>query len=129
MDLFLPLLLAFAVAMLFMSFRNQKKRTQAMNDIKAQAVPGARIQLSSGLFGTVHSDDGGENIEVEIAPGVITTWNRLAIREVVTDHTDTEAPDWAADAGADEIGLDEQITEIPSDDAPEASNDPDTKDK
>lgn len=129
MDLFLPLLLAFAVVMLFMSFRNQKKRTQAMNDIKAQAVPGARIQLSSGLFGTVHSDDGGENIEVEIAPGVVTTWNRLAIREVVAEHPDADIQDWASDGTDEQIELDEQITEISAEDAPEASNDPDTKDK
>ncbi len=119
MDLFIPLMLAFAVAMLFVSFRNNKKRTQAMNDIRAQAVPGARVQLTCGLNGTIHSDDGGESIDIEIAPGVVTTWNRLAIREVVAEQT----------PGTGEAPAIESVTDEAADDAPEAQSDVDSKDK
>lgn len=129
--LFLPLILALAVAFLFISFRNQKKRTAAMAELKAQAVPGARIQLTSGLFGTLHSDDGGDTVDVEIAPGVITTWNRLAIREVVPEAT---AGDQDQDAlhddhlDADPLHGDNTDTS-PSGDAPESTDDHDSKDK
>lgn len=118
-SLFLPLMLALLVVFLFISFRNQKKRTKAMEELKAQAVPGARIQLSSGLFGTVHSDDGGESIEVEIAPGVITTWNRLAIRDVIAEQPVAPAED--------AVPEDDTPTDVaPNDDTP---NDGDSKDR
>lgn len=123
MDLFIPLMLAFAVAMLFVSFRNNKKRTQAMNDVRAQAVPGARVQLTCGLYGTIFSDDGGEDIDIELAPGVVTTWNRLAIREVVTEQAGAEAP--AIETVADDVTVDENLL----DDAPEPRPDTDSKDK
>lgn len=135
--LFLPLILALAVAFLFISFRNQKKRTAAMAELKAQAVPGARVQLSCGLFGTLHSDDGGDTVDVEIAPGVITTWNRLAIREVVAEQQDPEldgtVPDDASSIFDDENPTDENPTdENPTgteDDSPVSPDDNDSKDK
>lgn len=127
-NLFLPLMLAMAVAFLFLSFRNQKKRTAAMEQLKAQAVPGARIQLSSGLFGTVRSDDGGETVDVEIAPGVITTWNRLAIREVVAESGASEAS--SADEAVDDSAADDTaataetvIDETVINDAPDSTTD------
>ncbi|MFZ2512625.1 MAG: preprotein translocase subunit YajC [Gordonia sp. (in: high G+C Gram-positive bacteria)] len=130
MDLFIPLMLAFAVAMLFISFRNQKKRTKAMNDVRAQAVPGARVQLTCGLHGTIFSDDGGENVDVEIAPGVVTTWNRLAIREVVADDAPAAAEAPAIETVTDDVptndtGIDDKLIG----DAPEARPDTDSKDK
>lgn len=136
MDLFIPLMLAFLVAMLFISFRNQKKRTQAMNNVRAQAVPGARVQLTSGLYGTIFSDDGGENVDIEIAPGVVTTWNRLAIREVVAEQppvTGAAVPavdDVEVDvADTDGVTDDVTIDDVTIDDTPDARSDSDSKDK
>ncbi|MFT3662526.1 MAG: preprotein translocase subunit YajC [Gordonia sp. (in: high G+C Gram-positive bacteria)] len=83
-----PLLLimfALLAGFMFLSFRNNKKRQQAQQELRDQAVPGARIQLTCGLFGTVVADDGGDSVEVEIAPGVVTTWNKLAVRDVVSE--------------------------------------------
>ncbi|MFM9376151.1 preprotein translocase subunit YajC [Gordonia sp. VNK21] len=88
-QLLFPLLLALAAAFLFMSFRNQKKRAAAMTEMQNQAVSGARVQLHAGLFGTIVGDSEGPTVDVEIAPGVVTTWNRLAIREVVSDDAET----------------------------------------
>ncbi len=119
-NLFLPLMLALLVAFLFLSFRNQKKRTAAMAELRAQAVPGARVQLTSGLYGTVRADDGGDDVEIEIAPGVITTWNRLAIREVVADEPHDEAVDDT---------LEEAIVAESGDDAPNSTDRNDSKDK
>jgi len=85
MDLFFPLMLALLAIFMFFSFRNQKKRAAAMAEMQSEAVDGARVQLHAGIFGTVVGDPEGETVDVEIAPGVVTTWNKLAIREVVKD--------------------------------------------
>lgn len=123
--LFLPLMLAMLVVFLLLSFRNQKKRAAAMAELRAQAVPGARVQLSSGLYGTVRRDDGGEDIEIEIAPGVVTTWNRLAIREVVGDDGGS-----AAGAGAEVAGeADGSGGAEPGGDSPQAATDNPAPDK
>ncbi len=55
-------------------------------------VPGSRVMTTSGLHGTVTAvaDD---TIELEIAPGVHTTWIRAAVREVVVPAVSSEAPD------------------------------------
>lgn len=52
-----------------LELRNQKKARAKMEDLQSSAVPGTRIQLSCGIYGTVSSDNGGETIDVEIAPG------------------------------------------------------------
>lgn len=148
--LFLPLMLALLVGFMFLSFRNNKKRQQAQQQLQAQAVPGARVQLTSGLFGTIVGDE-GETVEVEIAPGVVTTWNRLAIRDVITEGADAPAvetededafrvPDYteedaARDAAAEKAAAEKAAPENAAgekvaDDAPEiAPADTDTKDK
>ncbi len=128
--LFLPLMLALLVAFMFISFRNNKKRQAAQAELKAQAVPGARVQLSCGLYGTVAADHGGETVEIEIAPGVVTTWNRLAIRDVLTEHAD----DADTDTADEQETIDDEFTEIAThdaenDDAPPSGDDATAKDK
>ncbi len=81
MDLvvFLPLILIMGAFMFFAS-RKQKKAMQATIDLHESLSVGDRIHTTSGLQGTITgiSDD---NIELEIAPGVITTWMKLAVRD------------------------------------------------
>ncbi|MEJ9080018.1 MULTISPECIES: preprotein translocase subunit YajC [Gordonia] len=94
-NLIIPLMLAAMAVFMFMSIRNQKKRAAAATEMQSSVVPGSRVQLHSGLFGTVVDPSGEEVVTIEIAPGVVTEWNRLAIREVITtdeDATDTSDP-------------------------------------
>lgn len=132
--LFLPLMLALAVAFLFISFRNNKKRQAAQAELKAQAVPGARVQLSCGLYGTIAADEGGDTVDVEIAPGVVTTWNRLAIRDVLTEqpaadvhHDDVEVDE--TDVEQPRIDLEKDASAASADDAPTSDDTADSKDK
>jgi preprotein translocase, YajC subunit len=95
---FLPLLVVLGAFMFFAS-RKQKKLMQATIDLHNSLRVGDRIHTTSGLQGTIRgiSDD---YIELEIAPGVVTTWMKLAVRDKIEPET-TEADDTPADDTAD----------------------------
>jgi preprotein translocase subunit YajC len=88
MDLvvFLPLLIILGAFMFFAS-RRQKKAMQATIDLHESLTIGDRINTTSGLRGTITgiSDD---SIDLEIAPGVITTWMKLAVRDRLASDDD-----------------------------------------
>lgn len=76
--------------MMYFGMRKQKRQAAAIQQMQETVVPGARIMTTSGLHGTVTAvaDD---TIELEIAPGVRTTWVRAAVREVVVPVQDEAA--------------------------------------
>lgn len=81
--LLFPLLLALLAGFMFLSMRKQKKRMTEMQDMQNSVSTGTRVQLTSGLFGTVIDATQSDVVDVEIATGVVTRWNRLAIMRVV----------------------------------------------
>ncbi|MFI5612992.1 preprotein translocase subunit YajC [Amycolatopsis sp. NPDC051903] len=95
-NLLLPLLLLVVVAVpLVLGTRKQKKQQAAQQDLQKSIAPGDRVMTTSGLYGTVADASGDDTIDIEIAPGVVTTWLRIAVREkiapaVETDETETE---------------------------------------
>lgn len=92
MDLvvFLPLLIIMGAFMYFAS-RRQKKAMQATIDLHNSLEIGDRIHTTSGLQGTI-TGIGDDYVDVEIAPGVVTTWMKLAVRDRIVDdiEDDTE---------------------------------------
>jgi preprotein translocase subunit YajC len=101
MDLvvFLPLLIILGAFMFFAS-RRQKKAMQATIDLHNSLKIGDRVHTTSGLVGTITgiTDD---NVELQIAPGVVTTWMKLAVRDRIDDDIDdtdddTEETDYEA---------------------------------
>ena len=88
MDLvvFLPLLIIMGAFMYFAS-RRQKKAMQATIDLHNSLEVGDRVHTTSGLQGTITgiTDD---SVDLEIAPGVITTWMKLAVRDKIVDDLD-----------------------------------------
>ena len=103
MDLlvFLPLLVILGAFMYFAS-RRQKKAMQATIDLHNSLQVGDRVHTTSGLQATITglTDD---TVDLEIAPGVVTTWMKLAIRDRVEPNTDEYEDDEAEDT-ADETG-------------------------
>ena len=82
-SMLLPILMfALLGAMMFFGMRKQKRQVAESQKMQERLIPGARIMTTSGLHGTVTAvaDD---TIELEIAPGLRTTWVRAAVREVV----------------------------------------------
>ena len=88
MDLviFLPLLIIMGAFMYFAS-RRQKKAMQATIDLHNSLEVGDRVHTTSGLQGTI-TGIGDDYVELEIAPGVVTTWMKLAVRDRVADDVD-----------------------------------------
>lgn len=76
---FLPLFIAMGVFM-FLGARRQRKAMQATIDLHESLQVGDRVQTTSGLYGTITgiTDDA---VDIEIAPGVVTNWTKLAIRD------------------------------------------------
>jgi preprotein translocase subunit YajC len=94
MDLvvFLPLLIIMGAFMYFAS-RRQKKAMQATIDLHNSLQVGDEVHTTSGLRATITgiTDD---YVDLEIAPGVVTTWMKLAVRDRVADDTDdTDEPE------------------------------------
>src|SRR6201993_128957 len=79
MVVFLPLLIVLGAFMFFAS-RRQKRAMQATIDLHESLHVGDRVHTTSGLQGTITgiTDD---NVDLEIAPGVVTTWMKLAVRD------------------------------------------------
>ena len=77
--LFLPFLLIMGGFMYFAS-RRQKRAMQATIDLHDSLRPGDRVHTTSGMEATVVTiaDD---TVDLEIAPGVVTTWMKMAIRD------------------------------------------------
>ena len=85
MDLvvFLPLLIILGAFMFFAS-RRQKKAMQATINLHNSLQIGDRVHTTSGLQGTI-SGVTDDTVDLEIAPGVVTTWMKLAVRDKITD--------------------------------------------
>ncbi len=94
--LFLPLLVMLALIMFFGS-RRQKRAMQNTIDLHESLRIGDRVHTTSGLEGTV-TDITEDDVRLEIAPGVVTTWLKLAIRDRVEPEIADDPVDEAAGA-------------------------------
>ncbi|MTD57099.1 preprotein translocase subunit YajC [Amycolatopsis pithecellobii] len=95
-QLFLPLLLMLVVAIpLIMGSRKQKRAAQEQKNLQTSLSEGDRVMTTSGLYGTVADTSDDTTIDIEIAPGVVTTWLRQAVREKVAPPVDDEFDDSA----------------------------------
>jgi preprotein translocase subunit YajC len=88
-QLLLPLLLIVVVAIpLVLGSRKQKRAAQEQQNLQSSLSVGDRVMTTSGLYGTVADTDGDTTIDIEIAPGVVTTWLRQAVREKVAGEVE-----------------------------------------
>lgn len=79
----LPLLLVLMLAFMFFQFRKQKKQMAATAAMQDSLTPGTKVMTSTGLYGSVVSVD-EDTIDLEIAPGITTTWVKRAVAKVLT---------------------------------------------
>ena len=98
---FLPMLAILGVFMYFAS-RRQKRAMQATIDLHESLRIGDQVQTTSGLHATIKriTDD---TVDLEIAPGIVTTWVKMAIgsrvEPEVLDTDDEEFGELADDPG------------------------------
>jgi preprotein translocase subunit YajC len=100
MQNFALLILMFGAVGVMMVFgsRNKKKQAIKAKELQESILPGSTVMTTSGLHATVTAI-GDDTIELEIAPGVYTTWVRAAVREVVvaaeTDQAEFDESEFA----------------------------------
>lgn len=107
--LFLPFLLIMGGFMYFAS-RRQRRAIQATIDLHDSLQPGERVHTTSGLEATIVAiaDD---TIDLEIAPGVVTTWMKLAIRDrILPDDDIDEELNEDLDKDVDDVAGERRVT-------------------
>jgi preprotein translocase subunit YajC len=82
--LLLPLIIVLFAVPLFMGTRKQKRAVAQQQQMQNELGYGDRVMTTSGLYGTVVSTT-DTSIDIEIAPGIVTSWLRAAVREKVAD--------------------------------------------
>ncbi|WP_309064284.1 preprotein translocase subunit YajC [Microbacterium sp.] len=102
MELILFGLLAVMLVFMFVNTRKRQKQLKAEQEEKAaKTLPGVKVLLQGGLYGTIVAYD-AEDLDkpalVEIAPGVVIEVHSQAILRIV-EPTDTDTA-VAADADA-----------------------------
>lgn len=89
--LLLTLLLVAALALpLILGSRRQKQAVAEAQRLQESLADGDRVMTTSGLQARVVSTADDSTVDLEIAPGVRTTWVRAAIREKLTDDESGE---------------------------------------
>lgn len=89
--LIFPLLIVFMIGMIFFSSRQRKKQQAQQETLQNSLSVGDVVVMTSGISGTIVDTDDERTIDLEIAPDVVTTWLRAAVREKLSPEV--EVPD------------------------------------
>jgi len=94
----LILILVVVVAFYLLMIRPQQRRRQQAAQKQDTVQPGARVRTTAGMYATVVDVD-GDDVVLEIAPGIEVRYMRKAVMDVVSGPEADDAP-------ADETGTD-----------------------
>lgn len=94
MDVLVLLLLIVAafLVLVVLPTRARNRQVQALHSMQRSLEIGTEVMTSSGLYGRVVRL-GADDLDLEVAPGVVTTWALLAIREVKSPTREPAASD------------------------------------
>ena len=108
---FLLLIVLVFVGFYFLMIRPQRRRQQQAQQQQRTLTPGAQVRTTAGMYATVTAVD-GDDVILEIAPGVEVRMMRRAIMEVVSPG-EPEETETVTDAHDEEYAEDD----APEDDA------------
>ena len=89
---FLLLIVVVFVGFYFLMIRPQRRRQQQVVQQQNTVTPGARVRTTAGMYATVIAVD-GDDVVLEVAPGVEVRYVRRAIMEVIAPGDQMEADD------------------------------------
>ncbi|MFG1781287.1 preprotein translocase subunit YajC [Rhodococcus oryzae] len=104
MELLFPLLILALLVPMFLGIRRQKKEMAKTAELQDSLNVGDRVLTTSGLHATV-VELGEGTVDLEVAPGIVTTWSRMVIRELLVED----------DEEFEEDDIDEIVDETPAD--------------
>lgn len=86
-----PLLIVLVfIGFYFLLIRPQRRRQQAVVQQQKTATPGALVRTTAGMYATVTAVD-GDDVVLEVAPGVEVRYLKRAIMEVINPGDAPEA--------------------------------------
>ncbi|HET9257041.1 MAG TPA: preprotein translocase subunit YajC [Pseudonocardiaceae bacterium] len=98
MELLPFLFIALLAVPLILNTRRQKRAMADAQRLQDSLTSGDRVMTTSGLYGTVVGVQDKTTVDLEIAPGVRTTWLRAAIREKIVNDAAEGDPRQVASA-------------------------------
>jgi preprotein translocase subunit YajC len=87
----LILILVVVVAFYLLMIRPQQRRRQQAAQKQNTIEPGARVRTTAGMYATVVDVD-GDDVILEIAPGIEVRYMRKAVMDVVSGPETDDAP-------------------------------------
>lgn len=122
MEIILFGLLAVMLVFMFLNTRKRQKQMKEQQEEKAsKTIPGAKVLLQGGLYGTVVSYDPvdlDKPAEIELAPGTVIEVHSQAILRVVDP---TEPVDSHDEDDADAAALDAPVEDVVADEHPDVT--------
>lgn len=117
---FLPLLIIVVLFGLFyfVMIRPQRNRQRRVQEMQNQVEPGARVRTTAGMYATV-TDVDGDDVLLEVAPGVNLRFMKRAIMDVVPEETGDDAEEAETAEDAEEAGPAAEAPAQPEAAAPE----------
>jgi preprotein translocase subunit YajC len=112
------------VGFYFLMIRPQRRRQQKVQQQQSTVAPGARVRTTAGMYATVVEVD-GDDVVLEVAPGVEVRYLRRAIMEVIQPG---EEPENDEPEGYYEDAQDEEDAGTPEDSDGVKSADEDLED-
>ena len=118
---FLLLIVLVFVGFYFLMIRPQRRRQQAAQQQQRTLTPGAQVRTTAGMYGTVSAVD-GDDVIIEVAPGVEVRMMRRAVMEVVSPG-EPEETETVTDAHDDEYADDDASEDVDDHDDVDAHDD------
>jgi preprotein translocase subunit YajC len=117
---FLILIALVFVGFYFLMIRPQQRRRQQAAQQQNTVTPGARVRTTAGMYATVSAVD-GDDVILEVAPGVDVRYIKRAIMEVVSPGPDdiSETTEDTQDGYAEDTHDGYAEDDVPEDDVPE----------
>lgn len=75
----------------FMAMRKQRQRQNEMQTLQNSLQPGDAIVTAGGVHGVVRST-GDKDVDLEIAPGVVVTFDKMAVIRTEEEANSLERP-------------------------------------
>jgi preprotein translocase subunit YajC len=116
----LILILVVVVGFYLLMIRPQQRRRQQAAQRQDSVQPGARVRTTAGMYATVVDVD-GDDVVLEVAPGVEVRYMKRAIMDVVspgeeTGETMADSTEDAEDEPAEHDSVDDDWTKVEDDD-------------
>jgi preprotein translocase subunit YajC len=122
---FLLLIVLVFVGFYFLMIRPQRRRQQMAQQQQRTLSPGAQVRTTAGMYATVSAVD-GDDVILEVAPGVEVRYMRRAIMEVISsgepEETETVTDAHDEEYADDDVSEDDAETSDVHDDAESAAD-------